>query len=77
MEQANRQLVKALPRYGTRERELQCPEWIEAECRRREHKRWWTEVCKRKRRAALMEKVKIAVAGVVFVIVSLATAVVR
>ena len=77
MEQANRQLVKALPRYGVRERELQCPTWIETECRKRENKRWWAEVCKRKRRAALMEKAKIAVAGAAFVVMALATAVVR
>jgi len=77
MEQANQQLQKALPRYGSRVVELQCPTWIETECRKRENKRWWAEVCKQKRRAALMDKAKIALAGAVFVIVSLATAVVR
>lgn len=77
MEQANRQLVKALPRYGVRERELQCPEWIEAECRSREYARRLADVHKKERRAAALEKTKIALAGAVFVIVSLATAVVR
>lgn len=80
MEKSNMQLVKALPRYGVRERQLDLPPWMAQLERRRQigkYNRWVLANQERERRAALMEKVKIAVAGAVFVIVSLATAVVR
>lgn len=80
MEKSNMQLVKALPRYGIRERELDLPPWMAQLGRRQQiskYNRWVLANQERERRAVMMEKVKAIVAGVVFVVVSLATAVVR
>lgn len=74
-------LQKARPRYGGRVADLQCPAWIEPQLRaqRKNHdySEWVKESHRREKRAAAIEKVKTFIAGVVFVVMALATAVVR
>lgn len=69
-------LRKAKPQHG-RAKGLEAPVWIEQEYRSRKYARRLAEIHRRERRAAAMEKVKVFVAGIAFVVFSLATAVVR
>ena len=84
MENANRQLAKALPRYGRPRCEVDLPPWmaqleqVQIAARKNEaYKQWLKESYRQRRRVEMMEKIKVAVAGVVLVVVSLATAIVR
>lgn len=85
----NRALVpitprKARPRYGGRARELELPPWLagieqrqQSIQRAQNYKSWLKETYRRRREAEMAEKVKTIVAGVAFVVFSLATSVVR
>lgn len=75
---------KARPRYGCRGQELELPPFLaelerQAAAQRRScrYSRWVLGIHRNNRRAAALEKLKIFVAGVAFVVFSLATAVVR
>ncbi len=77
-------LRKAKPQHGRAKCELELPPWMadierrqKADWKNEEYKRWLKETYRRRRQAEMIEKVKVFVAGVAFVVFALATAVVR